>query len=60
MESVKNKRIENFIVGYITDNKPLNEMGYYLRKEFIEITYDEAVIILNKVLETCRRLNLAF
>ena len=55
-----NKGIENFVVQYITDNRPLNEMGYYLRKEFVELTYNEAVTILNKVLETCRRLNIAF
>lgn len=54
------KGIENFVVQYLTDNRPLNEMGYFLRKEFVEITYDEAVTILNKVLDTCRRLNIVF
>ena len=55
-----NKEIESFMFKYIVDNRPLEEMGYYLKKEFAGLTYNEAVMILNKVLDTCRRLNIAF
>ena len=35
-------------------------MGYYLKKEFAGLTYNEAVMILDKVLENMQKVNVAF
>ena len=55
-----NKEIESFMFKYIVDNRPLEEMGYYLKKEFAGLTYNEAVMILDKVLENMQKVNVAF
>lgn len=51
-------KIESFISEYIADGKPLKELGYFLRKEFKDLSYQDSIIILNDALKTCKRLNI--